>query len=169
MVEMVPSKNALTWVGICEANGFEKGFQTWVLSNLGTFVPSCLPDADFIGALYGIFQEFVLAEVRSERSERSSVRGRQLLEDVGWGGRLIYKSVRDAAPLRLSYIGITKMQPIPAQRWKKEGDSRLLFSPSCVLEEGMPARFHRQTAMLEKLMGIVCNCPSQLFAKVAIN
>ena len=70
---------------ICEANGFEKGFQYWILQHLGMFVPTSLPDCTYLEALYLDFQEFVLAEVAQERSKRCSYRRQQLLEDVGRG------------------------------------------------------------------------------------
>ena len=137
------------WVRICEANGFERGFQYWILQHLGMFVPTSLPDCTYLEALYFDFQEFVLAEVAQERSKRCSYRRQQLLEDVGRGGRLIYKTVRDAMPPPLSHIGFGIEQKVCAQRWKKEGHIKLLYVPPCQLEVGYPVHFQGQTVLLE--------------------
>lgn len=136
------------WICICEANGFEKGFQKWVLDCLGMFVPTCLPSAAYVEALYLAFQEVVLDEVSKERYERLCFRKMQVMEDIGRGGRLAFRSVRDADPPPLSFIGFMKKQCIARQKWSKEGRSKVLYIGECVLEPGMPVVFQGQTTML---------------------
>ena len=139
------------WIKICEANGFEHGFQTWVLSNFHFFVPTALPAAEYVQALYLQLQEFVKDEVTMEKNLRCSFRRMQLMEDIGRGGRLIYRSVRDATPPPPSFITFSKCQKICSQRWKKEGNNKILYENPCVLEEGMPVQFQGQSLMLERV------------------
>ena len=164
------AKCAHLWTRICEANGFEHGFQHWILTQFDMFVPTALPCIEYIRALYEMFQEHVVAEVTSERNARCSFRRQQLLEDVGRGGRLIYRSVRDVGPPPLTFIGVTKEQQIPAQRWSKGGKCKLLYKRPCVLDVGLPVKFQNQTAVLESVddkflhldRHVVCKHPGEL-------
>ena len=139
------------WLKICSANGFKHGFQHWVLWHFGMFVPTVLPTSEYAQELYMHFQQFVQEEVAHERQARSSFRRLQLLEDIGGGGRTIFRSVRDPTPPPPSYISFKKCQKIQKQRWKKEGNHRILYQGQCVLDAGLPIQFQGQSTMLETI------------------
>ena len=54
----------MLWNATCTATGFPHGFQSWVLHTLGWFVPTGLPDLDYVEALYQVFHEDVMEDVR---------------------------------------------------------------------------------------------------------
>ena len=138
------------WIKICSANGFEKGFQHWILLQFGIFVPTALPTAEYVQAIYLQFQEYVQEEVAQERRARCSFQKMQLLEDIAGGGRTIFRSVRDPTPPPPSFISFSRCQKVQKQRWKKEGNHRILYQGQCILEAGLPVKFQGQSVMLEK-------------------
>lgn len=150
-VEAAGNKCQQLWIKICSANGFEHGFQYWILLQFGIFVPTALPTAEYVQSLYLQLQEFVKEEVTIERQARCSFQKMQLLEDIAGGGRTIFRSVRDPTPPPPSFISFSRCQKIQKQRWKKEGNSRILYHGQCVLEIGMPVMFQGQRVLLENV------------------
>jgi hypothetical protein len=76
----------LLWKAICEAPGFAKGFQQWILLNLGWFVPTLLPAYEYVDALYQVFHAAVMEEVRKEKSEQMRKFNQVTLENLAKGG-----------------------------------------------------------------------------------
>jgi hypothetical protein len=87
-VEAAGNKCQQLWIKICSANGFEHGFQYWILLQFGIFVPTALPTAEYVQSLYLQLQEFVKEEVTIERQARCSFQKMQLLEDIAGGVEL---------------------------------------------------------------------------------
>ena len=60
----------MLWIATCTATGFPHGFQSWVLHTLGWFVPTGLPDLDYVETLYQVFHEDVMEDVRVEKASK---------------------------------------------------------------------------------------------------
>ena len=143
----------MLWNATCTATGFPHGFQSWVLHTVGWFVPTGLPDLDYVEALYQVFHEDVMEDVRVVKSEQMRKFSQITLENLAKGGGMAFKAVKDKAAPLPTFITQTVQQNLLRQRWSIHGTTRLRFSPPCVLEVGMPVVFHGQDAVLADVDG----------------
>ena len=134
----------MPWQAICNAPGFTRGFQQWILSNLGWFVPTYVPEMQHVESLYHVFHEWVMLQVKKEKSE-------MWLENFARGVGMAFRAVKDRAAPPPTFIAADAKQQLERQRWTIQGSTRLLYQTPCVLEVGRPLCFHGLNAMLSSV------------------
>ena len=138
----------MLWKAIWAAPGFHKGFSTWILDNLGWFVPMHLPDVVYVEGLYDAFHEVVQSEVKGEKYAQLKQFNKITLEDLAKGGGKAFKAVREKSAPPPTFLMHTVQQPIARQRWSLQGLQKLRYKAPCVLQIGMPVQFQGQDVML---------------------
>ena len=136
------------WLSICHATGFHQGFQTWIMTTLGMFVPTSLPQAEYLQVLYEEYMTVVNDEVQRERQEQYRRFHKITIEDLAKGGGISFRAVKDKSLPPPSFLVREATQPIARQRWSKEGLTRLKFHGECKLQVGFPVHFQNQEAVL---------------------
>lgn len=138
----------MLWKAIWAAPGFHKGFNFWILDNLGWFVPMHLPEVEYVEGLYDALHLVVQAEVRNEKYMQLKQFNKITLEDLAKGGGKAFKAVKEKSPPPPAFLVQTVEQKIARQRWSIHGLQKLRFQSPCVLQAGMPIQFQGQEAML---------------------
>ena len=142
---------SLLWAAICHASGFEGSFQKWILDNTGMFVPTQLPDCQYIQVLYDEFMHFVQAEVAREKHQQYRQYQKLTLEDIAKGGGMSFQAVRTPSNPPPAFLSQTVEVPVTKQRWRKEGLKVVQCQQARRLQEGIPAQFQEQDVMITKV------------------
>lgn len=161
----------MLWNAICSAGGFHKGFQQWILDEIGWFVPSFLPERVYVEGLYDLLHDIVQKEVRSEKYEQLKQFNKLSLNDLAKGGGMAYRAVKEKSAPPPTFMSHDVVQPLVKQRWTLGGTQRLRYKQPCVVEKGMPVVFQGQHAILNETdseflyldRAVRCRSMSELF------
>eukprot|EP00438_Fugacium_kawagutii_P007572 Skav230249 [mRNA] locus=scaffold1266:50096:54652:- [translate_table: standard] len=136
------------WNCILNASGYRQNFRTWILTQLQLWVPTDLPDGEYLLELYNTLRSWVQQEIQQFRVHQQRQIKERMHRDIAKGGREAFRRVRDAANPPLAYIGTLRQLDIKPQRWVKGGLKKLRYSGSCRFVIGMPIIFQEQTVKL---------------------
>ena len=132
------------WTKILNAQGFQKGFATWIYANLQCVVPLKTPEQAFLEELTEIFKNNHTQSIRSHYLANCSRAKIDLEIDIQKGGSRCFNDVKDTPSPPLEAIHWTEECEIPRVSWNKKGKTTIPVQQKPNFDIEYPVNFQGQ-------------------------
>ena len=152
------------WNKILYAQGFRKGFATWISDNLQCVVPKNTPDLEYLEEIAESFKKFHNNNLQAHYLANCSKAKIDLEIDIQKGGTRCFREVRDLPKPPLDAIHWTEECEILRVAWSKNGKSTVPVRSKPNFDTEYPIEFQGQKRYIKGMTshGVILDAPVTL-------
>lgn len=146
--EQASHQAQVLWDKICTAKGFHISFSHWIFEKGFPYVPTCVPELEYLENLKEAFHAHLRSLESDFRLYKTKIKQLNIIEDLSHGAALAFREVKNNALPPLDEIQFSIEAVAKKVRWPKQGLSRIYLASQNKFCVGQKVSFQSQEAIV---------------------